>query len=107
VTTDEARQLDVEIHRALGKPVRTCKYGHHWTDEVGLLGANPVPKYSTEEVAVQVVLGAWPGDVQVRRRNGAWECELFLPSKQWSDAGATLAEAVCRARLRAWRDAGL
>jgi hypothetical protein len=103
MTTDEARQLNVEIaEKVMGIP---WKGG---TPIPGYDGRWPwPPPYSTDPDAAQLVLGAWPGDVQVRRRNGAWECELFLPSKQWSDAGATLAEAVCRARLRAWRDAGL
>ena len=51
MTTQELRAIDARVHaEVFGKPVRTDRYGHHWTDEVGLWGLMGVPKYS-EEIA--------------------------------------------------------
>lgn len=55
ISKDDLRALDAAIHETvMGKPVRVQRAGggvFYWTDEVGLLGALAVPKYSSEIAA--------------------------------------------------------
>jgi hypothetical protein len=76
MTDTELRALDAEIHaKVFGKPVRTCKYGFHWTDEIGLLGALRVPKYTADMAQTWLV---------VERMRGAWHFQLKTEDVEWA-----------------------
>jgi hypothetical protein len=110
---DDLRDLDAEVHRKIfGRPVKTDRFGHHWTDEAGLLGLNPVPKYSTEVSAAWGVVAALTADprvyCEVSVKGGeteAWFSRLAAGDPgAWATAAvrdASAARAICTAALQA------
>jgi hypothetical protein len=60
-----------------------------------------VSEYSTDKWASHTILASWPGDYRIKRQNGLYNCELFLPSEQWDSWAETFELAVSRARLKA------
>lgn len=121
MTTEELRAIDAAIHeKVMGKPVRVQRAGggvFYWTDEIGLMGALTVPKYSAEiEQAWKVVEKLTEGEyVKVSCNTSHYHgdyCTIIAADESQRDAtalvkrdvfaqsGETMAEAICRAALK-------
>lgn len=61
------------------------------------------PLYSTSLIDAFSVLEKWPGDYELKRQNGIFHCELFIPSMQYASWGKTIEVAICLAAISASR----
>lgn len=120
MTEQESKQLDAEVHRKVfGKVATEDKYGHYWTDEVGILGLLSVPRYSLHpEQAWKVIermnycgysYGIWgvPSISSVQSGvRAAFAYGVHPPDAKGLQGGhgseaETMPEAVCRAAIGA------
>jgi len=107
MTDKEFRELDAEVAvRIMGWSRRDADLALECAE--GSIAAcqecerGCIPEYSTDPAVALTALETWPGDFEVRRRNGiAWQCVLFKPSREWEAWESSLPLAVCRALLKA------
>lgn len=59
-----------------------------------------IPNYSTSIQAAFEILDAHKGDWNLRRQNGLFHCELFIPSYQQDAWADTAQKAICLAFLK-------